>query len=249
MLHRNNLQNAAPSEPAPIYNMYEDYASGRHLSETVPEFLARLPPRSTPVSQHGPWIYIASPHYRDVPTSEDLAGFRQIGHRLLDEYTEKKERIEDSMARKAKSTIERKLTPDRKKLEADIRNIARDKGIKSGKWMLFVSVDKVNEIWGLVANAVAEGELGHAAKVGVDDGSGDKKARLICIYTQDCADQEDVKRVLHRLDGLGLVSIGNPRGIYYKADCYTHLDIMSGNAWGLKPTMYSSADLMKKGKK
>ena len=153
------------------------------------------------------------------------------------------------MARKAKSTIERKLTPDRKKLEADIRNIARDKGIKSGKWMLFVSVDKVNEIWGLVANAVAEGELGHAAKVGVDDGSGDKKARLICIYTQDCADQEDVKRVLHRLDGLGLVSIGNPRGIYYKADCYTHLDIMSGNAWGLKPTMYSSADLMKKGKK
>ena len=245
MMYQKKAQSAPALKPVPVNNMYEASPSGRHLSEPVSEFLSRLPPCSTPISLHGPWIYIADPRYHDNPTSEDLAGFRQIGHRLLDEYTAKKEKVENSMAGKPKGTITKKLTPDRKKLETDIYAAAREKGIKSGKWMLFPPADKVDEIWALVANAVADGEMGHAAKVAVDDGSGDNKARLICLYTEDHANKDDVKRVLERLVGLGLVTNrGDARPIYYKADCYTDLDIMSGNEWGLKPTLYSSADFL-----
>ena len=158
------------------------------------------------------------------------------------------EQVESAMAGKAKNAIGKKLASERKKLEANIYSAAREKGIKSGKWMLFNSADKIDEVWAKVANAVAEAELGHAAKVGVDDGSGEQRPRLICVYTLDHADEEDVMRVLRRLDGLGLVPRGS-RGIYYKADCYTHLDIMGGNVWGLKPSLYSSAEMFKKGKK
>ena len=250
MLHQKYAQTAPAPKSEPINNMYEDYPSGRHLSETVSEFLFRLPPRSTPISQHGPWIYIADPRYRDNPTSKDLAGFRQIGRRLLDEFAVKKAKVENSMVGKPKGTITKKLTPERETLERDIFTAAREKGIKSGKWMLFPSTDKVNEVWALVANAVAEGELGHAAKVAVDDGGGDDKARLICAYTEDYANKEDVKRVLDRLVGLDLVTNrGNARHIYYKADCYTDLDIMGGNEWGLKPSLYSSANFLGSGKK
>ena len=250
MQYQKNAQAARTSKPAPLYNMYEDYPTGRHLSETVSEFLTRLPPRSTPISQNSPWIYIANPWYRDKPTSEDLAGFRQVGHRLLDEYNVKKQKVESSMAGKPKGTITKKLAADRKKLETDIFAAAKEKGIKSGKWMLFPSIDRVNEMWALVANAVAEGELGHAAKVAVDDGSGNNIERPIWAYTEDYTDRDNVKRVLEKLVGLGLVSNkGDTKPIYYKADCFTHLDIMSGNEWGLRPSLYSSAEILGVGKK
>jgi len=35
------------------------------------------------------------------------------------------------------------------------------------------------------------------------------------------------------------------RGIYYKADAYTYLDIKGQNEWRLKASMYSSRDLLK----
>lgn len=243
MLFKQGAHSAEAPCSAPLYNMYESYPSGRKMSETVSEFLTRLPPRSTLSSESAPWIYIANPHYQDKPTSEDLAGFRQVGHRLLYDYTAKKDEIESSMAGKPKGTITKRLTPIRKKLETDIFSAAREKGIKSGKWMLFPPPDKVNEMWTLVANAVANGELGHAAKAAADDGSGDNNARLICIYTEDYADKDDVKRVLVKLVELGLVSNwGDGKPIYYKADCFTHLDIMGGNEWGLKASLYSSTD-------
>lgn len=250
MAYQENAGSELIPPPAAPYNMYESYPSGRRLSETVSEFLNRLPPRSTLSSEVSPWIYIANPHCLDNPTSEDLAGFRQVGHRLLEEYTEKKEELESSLVGKPKGTVTKKLTPYRKKLEADIFTAAKEKGIKSGKWMLFPPPDRVNEMWALVANAVAKEELGHAAKVAANDGSGDDNARLICVYTENFADKDDVKRVLETLVGLGLVSnSGDKRAIYYKADCFTHLDIMGGNQWGLKPSLYSSADILGAGKR
>lgn len=250
MAYQKNAEASAAPTPAPLYNMYESHPSGRHLSETVAEFLTRLPPRSTTSTEMNPWIYIANPHYLDRPTSEDLAGFRQVGHRLLEEFTQKREDIESSLTGKSKGTITKSLKTLRKRLEADIFSSAREKGIKSGKWMLFPFPDRVNELWALVAHAVAEGELGHAAKVATDDGSGDSHARLICVYTEDFADKDDILRVLKKLVALGLVSTkGDKRPIYYKADCFTHLDIMGGNAWGLKPSLCSSADILSAGRR
>lgn len=79
--------------------------------------------------------------------------------------------------------------------------------------MLFPSAEYVDSVWSTVARATAENELGTAAKVAPDDGDV-RKGRLICIYTADFSDMEDVTRVLHKLRDLGLVD--GRRYIYYK---------------------------------
>ena len=156
------------------------------------------------------------------------------------------------MAGKAKSTIGRKVIPLRKQVETDSYAVAKETGCTSGKWMLFPMAEDVNRIWGLVATATAEGELGQAAKVATDDGSGSAGSRLICVYTEDFSDKEDVARVLRRLDGMGLVKgrgpMGEERGIYYKADAFTQLGIDSKNEWGLKASLFFSKDVLAEGK-
>ena len=121
--------------------------------------------------------------------------------------------------------------------------------------MLFALPAYVHELWAPVAHAVANGHLGHAAKMATDAGSGEGGSRLICVYTEDFSDKKDVKRVVEQLVKMKLVARkgkGNERdgrakvgkAIYYKADCLTHLDIMGGNEWGLKPSLYSSDDVL-----
>lgn len=84
--------------------------------------------------------------------------------------------------------------------------------------MLFPGPAHVNEIWGTVARATVKNELGIAAKVAPREEVGSPKARLICIYTYDFADKDDVARVLAWLKQLGLVRTGpGSRQIYYKA--------------------------------
>ena len=120
---------------------------------------------------------------------------------------------------------------------------------------MFPIAESVNQIWAPVAKAVADGELGHVAKVATDDGSGDQyQRRLVCVYTEDFEDKKDVKRVLDRLVGLGLVkntkdTTGQEGMIYYKADALTHLEINRDNEWGLKPSLYSSREILRDGKK
>ena len=51
-------------------------------------------------------------------------------------------------------------------------------------------------------------------------------------------------RVVKELKRLNLIS---EKGIYYKCDAYTYLEINSGNEYKLKASMYSSKDLLKEG--
>lgn len=44
-----------------LHNPYEGRTAGRQLSETVEQFLRRLPPATTQVSHETPWIFIANP--------------------------------------------------------------------------------------------------------------------------------------------------------------------------------------------
>lgn len=69
------------------FNVYEDYPSGRQLSETVETFLKRLPPLSTSIIEYGPWIYVANPYSPRSQALEDQATFVRKGHQLLEEFT------------------------------------------------------------------------------------------------------------------------------------------------------------------
>lgn len=233
-----------------VYNFYEGKPSfARQLSETIPTFLSRLPPLSTTTS---PWIFIGNPHTKHRHTNEDLQGLKLKGTELLESFDTQKENIENSMAGKPKGTITRKITPLRSKLKLDLLTTAKEKSCTTGKWMLFPSPDHVNAVWSLIATATANDELGIAAKVATAMGNDPDKARLICVYTEDFGDKDDVKRVVERLYAMGLCSrsggTGEARVVYYKADVYTHLEVEGGNPWGLKPSLYSSREILGEGK-
>ncbi|KAL9602974.1 MAG: hypothetical protein Q9219_001499 [cf. Caloplaca sp. 3 TL-2023] len=250
---RAKAQASASSPNRPLYNPYEGRTCGRQLNESVEEFLKRLPPLTTHVSLDCPWIFIANPHASSRPTDSDQGGFMHAAEELLQEFSRQKDEIESFMAGKAKASITKKLTPLRKTLEEKLLAKAKEKRFTNGKWMLFPYPEDVNEQWAIAAEATLNRELGTAAKVAPDSGDGDRKPRLICIYTKDFSDVDDVKRVLERMVELGLVKkkgpVGEETSIYYKTDAFTELGITSGNEWGLKPSLYSSKEVLGIGKK
>ena len=128
------------------------------------------------------------------------------------------------------------------------------------QWLIFCQANEVNDVWSVAARATINNELGHAAKVSPDDGDA-RRARVICIYTNDFTDLDDIARVVRKLKDLGLVDTrGKP--IWYKCgqsisnahpslpltsetDAYTYLGLGSGNPYEIRPTMYSSAEMLK----
>ena len=174
----------------------------------------------------------------------DIPGFTRKGTELLEAYEEESSRLRaahEKSGAKTTASLTRKLNPLRRTLEQNIFELAKETGVTSGKWMLFPSVNDVDSIWKTAVTAMDEGKLGDAAKVATDDGSGD--VRLICVYTRDFSDKEDVKRVLKTLVETGLVD-EESRPIYYKCDAYTYLDIKSKNEYGLKASLFSSRDVL-----
>jgi hypothetical protein len=85
--------------------------------------------------------------------------------------------------------------------------------------MIFCEPNEVNAVWSVVARATADNDLGIAAKVAPDIGD-TRIPRLICIYTRDFNDLDDVSRVIHKMRDLGLFkSRGKP--LYYKCgECH-----------------------------
>ncbi|KAI1945570.1 hypothetical protein LOZ12_002359 [Ophidiomyces ophidiicola] len=218
----------------------------RQPTESVTAFLQRLPPSTAKI---GPWLFIGNRAFH-APVPQRIHAFQEKGLELLGEFEEQLLEIQPKDASKSsagKAALTRKINIKRRKVEDSILQAARDNNITTGKWMLFRSVDKVDDAWKAVASATAQGLLGIEAKVSTDPEGSSPQSRLICIYTKDFREKEDIRRVLLKLVDLGLVSTGRgpaTKPIYYKCDAYTHLDIMGGNKWGIKPGMYSSTDAL-----
>ncbi|KAJ5154492.1 Protein of unknown function DUF1917 [Penicillium coprophilum] len=218
----------------------------RGKTEPIARFLSRLPPSTTESTSVGPWIWMFNPHVSPSRRSGDVPTLLRKGRELLQEFENESAMLReahDKSGAKTTAALTRKLNPMRKELEKGILDLARETGVTDGKWMLFPTVDRVDEFWEIVVRAMEKGELGDAAKVATDDGSGSGQSRLICVYTPDFGDVEDVKRVVSRLVDIGLVGKG-PRGVYYKSDAFTHLEINSKNEYGLKASMYSSREML-----
>ncbi|CAI7629046.1 unnamed protein product [Penicillium viridicatum] len=217
----------------------------RGKAEPIARFLSRLPPSTTQAADVGPWIWMFNPHMPSKQNGDgDIPTLLRKGRELLQEYENESATLReahDKSGAKTTAALTRKLNPMRKELEKSILDLARETGVTSGKWMLFPTVDRVDEFWGAVARAMEKGELGDVAKVATDDGGGE--SRLICVYTDDFGDVEDVKRVVSKLVDIGLVGKG-PRSVYYKSDAFTHLEISSKNEYGLKASMYSSREVL-----
>ena len=92
---------------------------------------------------------------------------------------------------------------------------------------------RIDAIWKSVATAVVSGRLGTAAKVSTRDPK--ESTHVICVYTEDFTDEEQVRAVEK-----GLKEVGVTAQMRYKPDIYTTLGIYRNNPWRLKPTIYTS---------
>jgi len=217
-----------------LHNPYEGVRYAWQLDETVDAFLARLPPSTTPVTAVDHWIYICNPYIplepksqsanQHVPGCEDEAPLE--AHTKLDLFIqgglERLHLLSDFIARTksaamTKSIATREMNKERSLAVTQILDLAHHLHVRCGKWMLFPPPNVVDDVWAVVARATAANELGVAAKVapkGDEEGS-QGSARLICIYTRDFRDKDDVARVLGRMRELELVR-ANSRPVYYK---------------------------------
>lgn len=101
---------------------------------------------------------------------------------------------------------------------------------RCGKWMVHIPIDHVDAVWSIVRDAMVIGELGRAAKVATmaeNPRTIYEDKRLICIFTYDSDDLEDVKRVLVRIRELGINQESQ-----YKEDRATRAGQYSSNSKG-----------------
>ena len=96
-----------------------------------------------------------------------------------------------------------------------------------GKWLVFTTTKYADELWNRIAFATEEGLLGGSSKVSTamqTRRSRDADSRVICVYTYDWCDEDDVKRVREQLRALGVT-----RSIPYKADSDTQEGIYAAD--------------------
>ena len=85
-----------------------------------------------------------------------------------------------------------------------------------GKWLIFVPIERVDNVWSKIELATKAGRLGEQSKVATakdNSNATSSSAKVICVYTYDWTDEEDVMRIRQELRQLGIT-----RKIPYKAD-------------------------------
>ena len=167
--------------------------------------------------EQGPWIWVVGPGggaaaLREDGSTGELAAIFQAGV------------AQESGAAGREATI------------ASMLAWVASSGQRGGKWVTAVRRADADRVWGLVARLTAAGVLGPAAKVATADPprapGAPPPAHQLIIYTADCFDAADVRRVLDVLVAAGIVAGG--RVIGYKLDAWTLLEMRLGEeaAWG-----------------
>ncbi len=85
-----------------------------------------------------------------------------------------------------------------------------------GKWLVFKSVAEIDSVWEKIKLATEVGLLGSASKVATARPSfnaANTKVKVICVYTYDYTDKDDVMRIRQELRELGVEN-----KIAYKTD-------------------------------
>lgn len=109
---------------------------------------------------------------------------------------------------------------------------------RSGKWLLFISRERIDEIWGEIKSAVEDGKLGPTAKIGISSGV----FFLVCIYTDDFTDRADITRILNQLIDMKLIH--RKKITSYKADLVTLMGVeFNGNTNSDNGTWWSGKNV------
>ncbi len=90
------------------------------------------------------------------------------------------------------------------------------KPLNPGKWLIFVPLKDLDEVWGKIQTATEDGLLGDRAKCGtakINPNAKSQDTKVICVYTYDWTDKEDVMKIREHLRQIGIIS-----KIPYKSD-------------------------------
>ena len=85
----------------------------------------------------------------------------------------------------------------------------------SGKWLLYVRLDELDAAWELIRQSTESGRLGTQSKTSTAKTRGNYK--VVCVYTRDCREIEDVRRVVNMLRKLGFLE-----RLFYKENAATY---------------------------
>jgi hypothetical protein len=122
-----------------------------------------------------------------------------------------------------------------KSIRDQIDQLAVSSGYLSGKWLVFSTTESIDTLWCTIAKEVAGGTLGISCKVSPRAVEGDpEQSHVICIYTENYQDKEDVMRARMSLRARH----GCRQVLTYKPDIYTELGVYAKNPWGIKPKKY-----------
>ncbi|KAI0409386.1 hypothetical protein F4802DRAFT_246655 [Xylaria palmicola] len=220
-------------EPSSTSRFHNPRAGDTHawqLTETIDEFLRRIPPATTDVTPGHSWIWICNPYIKrksmheaenqhvrggedEAPEEEgaDIKTLIQAGEERLQFASS----FIDQFRTPGQSSADVAREAGKAGMDAakDILALAKSLRVTCGKWMLFCTAYEVNDVWEIIAKATANNELGIGAKVAARSNMELRTTRLICVYTTDFSDKKDVARVARRLKQLRLVK-GKP--LFYK---------------------------------
>lgn len=88
---------------------------------------------------------------------------------------------------------------------------------RTGKWMLWPEGEEAIEVWRIICALTHSHELGIQAKISCSEERELSGERLICVYTSDSDDREDLQRVVDKLRS----SIDPKYRLIYKEDSMT----------------------------
>lgn len=97
------------------------------------------------------------------------------------------------------------------------------KSNKTGKWLVFVDIKELDKAWKTIKQATEKGILGIGAKAATakpNRHASSEKEKVICVYTYNWQDVDDVYRVEKSIRSIGIETT-----LYYKTD----QDTLAGN--------------------
>lgn len=102
-------------------------------SETIDEFLKRLPVTDPNTADVGPWLWVSRPSairsQHERGEKADVKAFCLIGGALLQAFIKQRDKVESESPGKAPTTITRKMGPYRDQLEEDLLSAAVKTGM------------------------------------------------------------------------------------------------------------------------
>jgi hypothetical protein len=107
---------------------------------------------------------------------------------------------------------------------------------RKGKWMLWPEGGEAIEVWRIICELTRSDQLGIQAKISCVENRELSGERLICVYTYDSDDMEDLQRILDKLRE----SIDPKYRLIYKEDSMTRAGFYSDadrrvSKWYVRP--------------